>query len=143
MQHENKVILSAILVLGVAMLSFSFLNFTGNTVNCVESSAVAHPSIINSGEIVTVEVKGGEGFYEEVRVFRRSLDRNGNIVDNRISFTAKDACGGKYKCDDASFKIQTLPGDQSKIWVDGQDYVVKLKDVCTQEFTIETEFRIR
>lgn len=143
MQQESKILLSAVLVLGVAMLSSSFLNLTGNIVNCKESVAVASPSEINGGESISIEVGGGDGFYEEARVFMRNFDRNGLARDSKISYTTRDVCGGEYKCKETKFRIQTYSPEVSGIWVSDQDYVVKLKDVCTQEFTIEAPFRIR
>ncbi|MEK6952909.1 MAG: hypothetical protein AABX29_07895 [Nanoarchaeota archaeon] len=143
MQQENKILLSAILVLGVAMLSSSFLNLTGNLVNCKESIAVASPKEIDGGDVVTIAVSNGEGVYEEAKVFMRSFDRNGIARDSKISYTTRDVCDGEYKCKEAMFKIQTFPAEGSNIWVDNQDYVVKLKDVCTGDFTIEAPFRIR
>jgi len=143
MQQESKILLSAILVLGVAMLSSSFLSLTGKSVICTESTAVAFPDEITGGEAINIKVGGGNGFYEEARVFMRNLDRNGMARDSKISYTTRDACGGEYKCKDGEFTIQTFSPDVSDIWVSNQYYVVKLKDVCTQEFTIEAPFRIR
>ncbi|MBI2498634.1 hypothetical protein HYV88_00155 [Candidatus Woesearchaeota archaeon] len=141
MQQENKILLSAVLVLGVAMLSSSFLNLTGNIVNCKESIATAIPNEINLGDSVTVNVGSGKGFYEEARVYKRNLDRNGKAVDSKISVTMRNICGGEYKCKSGSSKIQTY--SQSDVWESNQDYVIKLKDVCTGDFTIEAPFRIR
>lgn len=141
MQQENKILLSAILVLGVAMLSYSFLNLTGNIVNCKESTATVFPNEINLGESATVNVGGGEGFYEEARVYKRNLDRNSKAVDSKIGATFRGACNGEYRCKEGSFKVQTY--SLSDVWEDNQDYVVKLKDVCTGDFTIEAPFGIR
>jgi len=143
MQQENKILLSAILVLGVAMLSSSFLNLTGKIINCKESIAVASPKEIDGGEVVTITVSNGDGVYEEARVFMRNFDRNGIARDSKISYTTRDVCDGEYKCEEAMFNIQTFSADGSKIWIANQDYVVKLKDVCTGDFTIEAPFRIR
>lgn len=143
MQQENKILLSAILILGIAMLSSSFLSLTGNVANCAKSNAVASPNEINSGETVTIKASGGDGFYEEARVYKRGLDRNGKVRDSRISQAIMGACGGKYRCKEGEFIIQTFSSDVNNAWISNQDYVVKLKDVCTGDFTIEAPFRIR
>lgn len=143
MQQENKILLSAILILGIAMLSSSFLSLTGNVANCAKSIAVASPSEINGGETVTIKVSGEEGFYEEARVYKRNLDRNYKVHDSKISQTIMGACGGEYKCKKGEFTIQTFSPEVNNVWISNQDYVVKLKDVCTGDFTIEAPFRIR
>lgn len=147
MHTDNKILISAILILGIAVLSFNLGSFSGNVgynVDCEQATAYATPRFVEGGQKIRVTVLSTEnegtyeGVYNEAKVYRLE-----GTYERKVSFASQNICqNGQYRCDETVFDIQTFPITKSKTWEPG-NYVVRIKDVCSDDFTVEAPFMIK
>ncbi len=147
MNNDNKVIMSALLILGISLFSFNIGTFTGKAGyrgDCKQSDAKIDDNILEAGDKIRVTVsspsKGAfEGVYNQAKVYRVT----GNGEERVGGVTLTNICeNSQYKCYSTQFDIQTISLDQNPIWRPGR-YVVKIKDVCADDFVVEAPFIIK
>lgn len=92
MQRENKVLFGAVLILLVAIISFSFAGITGQTVSSGEVTKLSiDKSIITAGDLIKLTIKpGSDGTGQDID-FYSAKD------DTRAAESAAQICG-QYKC---------------------------------------------
>lgn len=123
MDKDNKILLSAILIILVALVSFNFGDITGKIVK--DSTVVAvSPSEVTAGEYITVYVNpGSDGVKNVAYVYREN--------DVRIPATI-NLCGSS-KCEDeisVTYKILNNWDDNAE-WSYGEvtrGYKIKVED---------------
>ena len=158
MDTNNKIIVSAVLILAISFVAFNFVGLTGKSVaNCQKSWATVTPSLGMAGDKFHIEfyspkdVPGypsANGFRMPVEIYR--LREDGKLGERVDTFRTLD--GGCYNtCDSGSVYLRTIgrfrSGDK---WEDGK-YAVVGEDLCnygeygpisTHENSIFATFRI-
>jgi len=148
LKTDNKILISAILIMGIAVLSFNLGSFSGNvgyTVECEQTTAYASPRFVEAGEKIRVRVLPTEnkGLYDGVYNQAKVLRFEGSYERVIINSVSQNICqNGQYRCDETSFDIQTLPLSRSRSWEPG-NYVVRIKDVCADDFVVKAPFTIK
>lgn len=144
MHPDNKILISALLILGIALFSLKLDVFTGKevfNVNCDQSAAYVSNDEIKAGEKIKVIVlptpnKGiYEGIYSDAEVYKVE-----GKVEKRVGLAPSltNICeNSKNRCYGAQFDIQTL--SKSDAWKPG-NYLVKVKDVCATKNNINGGF---
>lgn len=116
MQKENKVLFGAVLILLVAIISFSFSGITGQTVSSGEVTKLyVDKSIVTAGDMIKLTIKPGSDGVDQDIDFYHAND------DTRVAQSAAQVCG-QYKCfNDVTVEFR-VPGS----W-EG-DYYVRVAD---------------
>ncbi len=120
MEKDHKILISAILIIGIAIFASSLNDGISGRVSasCTEPSAVVSPNVIAAGESVKIDVKGY--FYSPVDI----IAEDGRLIET-ITRPCKPT--GGYVCDNGgSFEIKTLGRESSNLWQDGT-YCIKAK----------------
>lgn len=128
MEKDNKILLLAIFILLVAMVSFSFNNFTGKATKESVSKVIVTPENVMRGETINVEIiPGPEGVYNRWAWIYKVGEKN----DLRLTATAKRICGNQAVCYEPATINYLIEGNEEK-FPDGK-YYVKVREHDVQE----------
>ena len=153
MERDNKILVSAILIISIALFASSLpLGISGKAVkrDCSLSVATVSPSVIYPGDTLRIDFSssseatpGADYNGIELPVYLNRAPpgiscENGERVD---SFRKLDGCNGNT-CDAGSITVKTFSKEVSGTWLPGQ-YCVTAIDRCTQERRIFTTFNLQ
>lgn len=129
MEKDNKILLGAILIILVAMVSFSFRGITGKAVS--EKTIVAvSPGSITAGESITIYVKPGSVGVEQMAYFYRE---DGLRIPGTVSLCRSSKCADEIKID---YKLVDS-WDGNADWPYGEasrGYYLRVNDYRSEEY---------
>ena len=152
MERDNKILISAVLIIGIALFASFSDNISGKAIKreCSLSTAIVSPAIIHPGDTFRIDFSSSSesnagadynGIELPIYLNRAPFGvscENGERVD---SFRKLDGCNGN-NCDSGSLTVKTFQKEVSGTWLPGE-YCVTAIDRCTQERRIFTIFTIQ
>lgn len=146
MHHDNKILISAILILGIALVSLNLFGISGNigtNVQCEKSWATVSPTVGKAGDNFNIQFysspdKAGVNYNGIAMPIKINQGSNGPVIANYVRI---DGCQGST-CDGGSITLNTASRSRNTVWQDNTYYVSAI-DRCTNDREILTSFTIK